>query len=296
MSTIPKFLLSNGVEIPALGLGTYRIKTRETVELVIKSAITLGYRLIDSAIGYRNEEFIGRTLLKLFEDPSLGLKREDVFITSKLPPRDQGYEACYNAVNASLRRFGIEYIDLFLIHWPGTQGLKLHDPQNAVNRHSSWQALERLYDEKKIRAIGVSNYTHRHLTQLLSTCRIIPAVLQVEFHPLLYQKDIWELCKKHGIRLEAYSSLGEGNLVNGNVEVDGLEQIALKHGVTKAQVLLRWGYQHEVIVIPKSTSPERIKTNAEIFHFELSKEEMELLDSASDDKKRRFCWDPTEVY
>ncbi|CAG8439488.1 1797_t:CDS:2 [Ambispora gerdemannii] len=270
--SIPKFILNNGVEIPALGLGTYRIKTKETLEVVIKSAVTLGYRLIDSAIVYRNEEFIGQVLQKLFKDPSLGLKREDIFITSKLPPKDQGYEACYNAVNASLRRFGIEYIDLFLIHWPGTQGLKPHDPQNATNRDSSWQALERLYDEKKIRAIGI------------------------EFHPLLYQKDLLELCKKHGIRVEAYSSLGEGNLVDGNVEVDGLEQIALKYGVTKAQVLLRWGYQHEVIVIPKSTSPERIKTNAEIFHFELSKVEMELLDSASDVEKRRFCWDPTEVY
>ncbi|KAG9296007.1 hypothetical protein G9A89_011859 [Geosiphon pyriformis] len=238
MTSIPKFKLNNGIEIPVLGLGTYRIKSPETVELVIKSAIYSGYRLFDSASVYKNEEAIGSVLKKLFTDTSnsqIPLKREDIFITSKLAPKDQGFEECYNAVNESLKRFNLDYLDLFLIHWPGTQNIKTNNPQNAINRQESWKALEKHYEEGNLRSIGVSNYTYRHLKELLS-----------HFSP--------------------------------------------------AQILLRWAYQHNVIVIPKSVSPERIKINSKIFHFNLSKEEMEILDSVSNNSSHRFCWDPTDVY
>ncbi|CAG8721794.1 8731_t:CDS:2, partial [Cetraspora pellucida] len=245
MNSIPKFVLNNGITIPALGY---------------------------SAIGYRNEETIGKVVNELIKDTSLNLKREDFFITSKLPPKDQGYDNCYQALLSSLQRFNMDYLDLFLIHWPGTQKLKPSDPQNGINRKASYKALEDLYTSGKIRAIGVSNYTHRHLTDLLSHCTIIPAVLQVELHPLYYQKELIDLCRKHNILVQAYSSLGEGKLVNGEVEISVIKDIARKNMVSVAQLLLRWGHQHGFIVIPKSTNAERIKENINIFKFELSNE------------------------
>ncbi|CAJ0844047.1 5982_t:CDS:2 [Entrophospora sp. SA101] len=180
-----------------------------------------------------------------------------------------------------------------------TQGLKPEDPMNETNRQGSWEALEKLYSEGKVRSIGVCNYTKKHLTHLLANCKVVPAVHQFELHPLLYQdeqKEIIELTKKHNIRVEAYSSLGEGQLVNGKIKIPIIKEIADKHKVTEAQVLLRWGYQHDAIVIPKSVTPERIKINSEIFHFELSNEDMESLNALSKTRKKRFCWDPTNVY
>ncbi|CAG8464947.1 27173_t:CDS:2 [Gigaspora margarita] len=295
MNSIPKFVLNNGITIPSLGLGTYRIIDPETVEFVIKNAISSGYRLIDSAIGYRNEETIGKVVNELIKDTSMNLKREDFFITSKLPPKDQGYENCRQAFLSSLQRFNMDYFDLFLIHWPGTQKLKPSDPKHAINRKASYKALEELYTSGKIRAIGVSNYTHRHLTDLLSYCTIIPAVLQVELHPLYYQKELIDLCKEHKIQVQAYSSLGEGKLVNGEIEIPVIKDIAKKNNVSVAQILLRWGYQHGFIVIPKSVKAERIKENLNIFEFELSNEDMEALDSLGKSQTTKFCWDPTDI-
>nr|CAG8493392.1 4092_t:CDS:2 [Entrophospora candida] len=225
MSTsIPLFTLNNNVQIPALGLGTFRAKNCEVLDVAIKTAALTGYRLI---------------------------------------------------------------------------GLKPEDPMNETNRQGSWEALEKLYSEGKVRSIGVCNYTKKHLTHLLANCKVVPAVHQFELHPLLYQdeqKEIIELTKKHNIRVEAYSSLGEGQLVNGKIKIPIIKEIADKHKVTEAQVLLRWGYQHDAIVIPKSVTPERIKVNSEIFHFELSKEDMESLNALSKTRKKRFCWDPTNIY
>ncbi|RIA92497.1 NADP-dependent oxidoreductase domain-containing protein [Glomus cerebriforme] len=260
------------------------MKKCEDIDKAVKSAIASGYRLIDSAIGYNNEESIGKTLKELIDDTSLGLKREDFFITSKL------------SFSCSLKRWKFDYLDLFLIHWPGTQKLNPSDLKHAENRKGSWEALEKLYSEGKVRSIGISNYTHRHITELLSYCTIVPQVLQFELHPLLYQKDILDLCKKHNIQVEAYSSVGQGKLINGEIDIPILKEIADKHEVTPAQVLLRWGYQHDAIVIPKSVTPERISLNANIFHFELTEQDMESLDSLSETQKRRFCWDPTNIY
>ncbi|PKC66460.1 aldo-keto reductase [Rhizophagus irregularis] len=293
MSTIPNFVLNNGVKIPALGLGTYRLKKCD-VDKAVRSAVASGYRLIDSAIGYNNEEPIGKTIKKLIDDTSFGLKREDFFIASKLPPNDQGYDCCLNAFSCSLKRWNLNYLDLFLIHWPGTSKLKPSDPMHAENRKGSWKALEKLYSEGKVKSIGISNYTHRHITELLSYCTIVPQVLQFELHPLLYQKDVIDICKKNNIQVQAYSSVGQGKLINVEINIPILKEIADKHEVTTAQVLLRWGYQHDAIVIPKSITPERISLNANIFHFELTEQDMESLDSLSEN--RHFCWDPTDIY
>ncbi|CAG8661395.1 5562_t:CDS:1, partial [Scutellospora calospora] len=149
-----------------------------------------------------------------------------------------------------------------------TQKLSPSDPKHAINRKASYKALEDLYNSGKIRAIGVSNYTHRHLTDLLSYCKIIPQVLQIELHPLYYQKELIDLCKKNNIQVQAYSSLGEGRLVNGDIEIQSIKEFAKKNNVKEAQILFRWGYQHEFIVLPKSVNAERIKENANIFNFE----------------------------
>jgi len=190
----------------------------------------------------------------------------------------------------------LDYIDLFLIHWPGTQKLKQHDSRNALNRSSSWAALERLHVEGKLRAIGVSNYTSTHLTELLAGCTVRPHVHQFELHPLLYQRELVSLCERNGVHVQAYSSLGEGRLINGEMVLPALQEVVARYPQkTAAQVLLRWAVQHGWGVIPKSKNPERVKDNGNIFGFQLTEEEMRSLDSLSESNSRRFCWDPSDV-
>ncbi|KAI8874571.1 Aldo/keto reductase, partial [Backusella circina FSU 941] len=263
---------------------------------IVQEAIRSGYRLIDSATVYKNEEALGQILKEIFEDESFDVTRQDVFITSKLSPQHQGYEKCYQAVQDSLKRFGLDYFDLYLIHWPGTSKTKLSDPINQENRDESYRALEQLYNESKIKHIGVSNYTTRHLRHLLDTCTVKPHLHQFELHPCLYQPDILELCQANQIQVQAYSSLGEGKLINGEVDLVEIKHIAEKHNVSKALVLLRWAIQHDNIIIPKSKSPARVSENAKVFDFEISIEDMESLDQIHKAKPFRFCWDPTEVY
>ncbi|KAI7873052.1 NADP-dependent oxidoreductase domain-containing protein [Spinellus fusiger] len=292
----PTFTLHDGTFLPKLGLGTYRMKTMKELRPVVKEAIRTGYRLIDSASVYRNEKGLGNIIREILQDESFGVQRKDLFITSKLAPKDQGYDACYNAVISSLEKFELEYLDLYLIHWPGTSKLKLDNPKNQENRTRSYQALEQLYKEGKIRQIGISNYTIGHLQHLIDTCTVLPHVHQFELHPGLYQKDLISLCEKNHIQVQAYSSLGEGKLVNGKVDIEGLDQISERLNVTKAQVLLRWAIQHGWAVIPKSTSPERVKVNGDIFSFDLTDQDMNLLDDYHTSKGKRFCWDPTNIY
>ncbi|CAO3638708.1 unnamed protein product [Cunninghamella blakesleeana] len=293
---IPTYQLHNNNSIPCLGLGTYRMKTVEELKPVVIEAIRSGYRLIDSAIVYRNEETLGQVIKEIFADTTLNITRQDIFITSKLSPQFQGYEKCYQAVLDSLKRFDLEYLDLFLIHWPGTSKTKLSDPINQENRMGSYRALEQLYKEGKIKQIGVSNYTKAHLEHLIENCTIIPHVHQFELHPCLYQPDILELCKKNKIQIQAYSSLGEGKLIDGTTPIDGLKEIAMKYDTTEAIVLLRWAIQHQYAIIPKSKTPHRVKQNANIWKIELSSQDMELLDNVHQKQSRRFCWDPTEIY
>ncbi|KAI8092713.1 NADP-dependent oxidoreductase domain-containing protein [Halteromyces radiatus] len=290
------YTLHNGNTMPALGLGTYRMKTVEELRPVINQAIRSGYRLIDSATVYKNEAAIGSVLKDIFADPSFGIQRQDVFITSKLSPQHQGYEKCYQAVLDSLERFGLDYLDLYLIHWPGTSKTKLSDPVNQQNRMASYRALEQLYKEGKIRHIGVSNYTTAHLQHLLDHCTVIPHIHQFELHPCLYQPSLLQLCNQHQIQIQAYSSLGEGKLIDGTVCIDGLKDIAAAHHTSEPTVLLRWALQHQWAIIPKSTSPQRVQNNAMVWNLNLSSQEMEQLDQVHQSQSYRFCWDPSDIY
>ncbi|MFQ6128895.1 MAG: aldo/keto reductase [Thermoplasmata archaeon] len=267
-----KVRLNNGVEMPIFGLGTYQAERgRETREAVLQ-ALRAGYRLIDTAMIYGNEKDVGKGLRKS------GIPREDVFITTKLWNWDHGYDAAIAAFERSLKRLELSYIDLYLIHWP-VEGL----------RYETWKAMEKLLEEGKCGAIGVSNYTIRHLEELLNTSSTVPAVNQVEFNPYLYQKDLLDFCRFHDIQLEAYSPLTRGLRLND----PKLVAIASTYSKSPAQILIRWGLQHGVVVIPKSSKRERIYENADVFDFAISPEDMRILDSLHENL--RMVWDPSEV-
>ncbi|KAI9313936.1 NADP-dependent oxidoreductase domain-containing protein [Dichotomocladium elegans] len=299
--------LYNGDPMPILGLGTYRMRSVEELRPVVREAIKAGYRLIDSATVYRNEEALGIILDEIFKDASFGIRREDLFITSKLSPQHQGYDACYKAVLGSLERLGLDYLDLYLIHWPGTAKKKLEDPVNKTNRRESYRALEALYHQGKIRHVGVSNYTVHHLEDLLQTCTVVPHVHQFELHPRLMQEDVLAFCSQHAIQVQAYSSLGEGRLLSDSVIIDIAAAVATRTSsnqgcpaaaattVTPAGVLLRWAVQHGWAVIPKSSVPDRVRANADIFSFHLTDEEVNTLDKLQHVRRERFCWDPTHI-
>jgi diketogulonate reductase-like aldo/keto reductase len=264
--------LNNGVSMPRLGLGVYLMRPGKVTYQAVKAALETGYRLVDTASLYRTEEDVGRAIR------DSGVPREEVFITTKLWNGDHGYDSALRAFDASLERLGLGYIDLYLIHFP------------VPNlRNESWRALENILASGRARAIGVSNYTERHLKDLLRHASVVPAVNQVEFSPFLYQRDLLEFCRKQEIQLEAYAPLTAGRRLHD----PRITAIAKKHGRTNAQILLRWAIQHEVVVIPKSTHPGRIEENAQVFDFELTSDEVSALDSLHDGF--RSSWDPTAV-
>ncbi|KAG8437972.1 hypothetical protein GDO86_008599 [Hymenochirus boettgeri] len=278
--------LNNGVIIPLTGLGTFRLRGQETLYKAVDAALACGYRSFDTATVYQNEKDLGQALQQLL--PRYGLNRGDVFITSKLAPSDLG-EGTREACLRSIAELGCEYLDLYLIHWPGKQGRRSEDSRNAEAREISWKTMEDLYKSGLIKAIGVSNYTEKHLTQLLSFCHIVPAVLQVEFHPRLPQKSLLEFCRTNGIHFQAYSSLGCGELLSH----EDVREVANKHGRTPSQILLQWALRQGVGVIPKSSDPKRIKENFAVWDFELS--ELQANKIKGDGKEKRYCWDPSEV-
>lgn len=282
----PSVALNTGLQMPLLGLGTYKLCGPEEVRGAVDAALASGYRAFDSAAVYRNEADLGNALKELL--PKHGLTREDVFITSKLSPKDQGERAMEGALH-SLSQLDLGYIDLYLIHWPGTQRLPVADERNPGNRAQSWSSLEELHSQGKLRAIGVSNYTPAHMRALMQSCRVPPAVLQVEFHPRLCQPELRSLCKEYGVCFQAYSSLGKGELLSDPV----ILEVAKNVERTPAQVLLRWAVQQGVPVLPKSSNPERILRNGEVFDFILSDADMDRLSAL--DCGHRFCWDPSEV-
>jgi diketogulonate reductase-like aldo/keto reductase len=261
--------LNNGVKMPLLGLGVYQARGREG-EQAVTWALEAGYRHIDTAKFYGNEAEVGHAVRES------GVQREDVFVVTKLWNNDHGYNAARAAFQESQKRLNLGIVDLYLIHWPV-----------SAQRGESWRALEALHAEGQVRAIGVSNYTIEHLQELLATARVVPAVNQVEFHPWLYQKELLEFCRAHGIQLEAYSPLTKGERLHD----PRLEAIARKYGKSPAQILIRWCLQHEVVVIPKSTNPQRIRENAEIYDFEITMEDMCRLDAF--DERYHCTWDPT---
>lgn len=249
--------LNNGVQMPWFGLGVYKTEPGQEVENSVRLAIENGYRHVDTAKLYNNEEGVGRAIR------DSGIKREDIFVTTKVWNDDQGYENTLRAFEASRKRLDMDYVDLYLIHWPGTRLYK-----------ETWKALEKLHKEGYARAIGVSNFQIRHLDDLLSDCEFVPMVNQVEYHPRLTQAPLLEYCKQHNIQMEAWSPLMRGQLMDNEV----LVKIAQAHGKTPAQVILRWDLDHGVVTIPKSIHEHRIKENTDIFDFTLSAEEMAAID------------------
>ncbi|MEF2966034.1 aldo/keto reductase [Paenibacillus sp. M1] len=265
--------LNNGVEMPWFGLGVFKAKEGEEVIRAVKAAIRAGYRSIDTAAAYNNEEGVGQAVREAMEEN--GLTRDQLFITSKVWNSMQGYDTTLEAFETSLAKLNLEYIDLFLVHWPVKGKYK-----------DTWRALEKVYKEGKVRAIGVSNFQIHHLEDLLGEATVVPAVNQVELHPQLTQKELLKFAKGKGIRLEAWSPLGQGNLLTN----DTLVSIGKKYGKTAAQVILRWDLQVGVITIPKSVTESRIIENADIFDFELSAEDIAAIDGLNQNK--RFGSDP----
>ena len=272
LSIDTRVTLNDGAAMPLLGFGTYQIASAGRCERAVAHALSRGYRHVDTAALYGNEGDVGRAVR------SSGIAREDVFVVTKLWNSDQGYDAALRAFDGSVERLGLATIDLYLIHWPETG-----------KRLDSWRAMVEIKKHGRCRSIGVSNFTIRHLEELLRSSDTVPSVNQVEFSPFLNQRDLLECCERKGIRLVAYCPLTRGDKLNHRVVVE----IARKHRKMPAQVLLRWALQHGVAVIPKSVRSERIDENAALFDFGLTDEDMAQLDRLNEGY--RTCWDPSRV-
>ncbi|RKS42788.1 diketogulonate reductase-like aldo/keto reductase [Gillisia mitskevichiae] len=256
-------ILNNGNKIPIVGFGTYKSTEQEGIESV-KTAISNGYSLIDTASKYGNEEAIGKGIKES------GVLREDVYVTTKLWRENLGYESTKIEFEKSLKRLNLDYLDLYLIHWPANA--KNYDNWQKTNA-DTWRAMEELQAAGKIKSIGVSNFFQEHLEALFLTANVIPAINQIEFHPGYWQQELVEFCKKQKIAVESWSPLARGKVFENEV----LKEIANKHNKSVSQICLRWIIQHDVIVIPKSTSPKRIAENIDLFNFELNSLEMDLI-------------------
>lgn len=262
-------ILNNGVSMPRFGLGTYEAKTGGEVEQAVRWAMELGYRSIDTASVYKNEDGVGRGLRES------GIDREDVFLTTKVWNDDQGNQKTRQAIEQSLGRLGTDYVDLYLVHWPIPDLIE-----------STWTAMEAIQRDGLAKAIGVSNFLVDHLERLLSFAEIPPAVNQIEFHPYLQQPQLVEFCREKQIQVEAWSPLMRARVL----DVPELKQIGEKHGKSPAQVTLRWQLQLGLVTIPKSAHRERIEANAQIFDFELSEEDMQIINAL--DRNERTGPDP----
>jgi len=267
--------LNNGLEMPKLGFGVWLVPDDEA-ETAVKNAIEVGYRSIDTAMVYKNEEGVGRAIA------TSDVPREELFITTKLWNSDQGYEETLKAFDESLERLGLDYVDLYLIHWPMPKEDKYVD---------TYKALEKLYHDGKVKAIGVCNFHIEHLQRLLDECDVVPVLNQVECHPYLQQAELKAFCKEHDIYLEAWSPLMNGKDVLNDEVIMGIAEV---HGKTPAQVILRWHLQYDNIVIPKSVTPSRIKENFQVFDFQLTDEEMKKI--AGLNRNHRNGPDPAEFY
>lgn len=254
--------LHNGVEMPRFGLGVYKMTDKEAATEAMTTAIEAGYKAIDTATIYDNEVEVGEAVR------NSSVKREDLFITSKVWNTDQGYDETLRAFEASLKRLGFDYLDLYLTHW-AIEGKYI----------DTYRAIQRLYDEKLVRSIGVSNHQQHHLEKILATANTKPMVNQIELHPQLTQEPLREYCAANNIAITSWSPLARGRLLDDQV----LAKIAATHGKTIAQIVIRWHLQSDLIVIPKSVTPSRIKENAQVFDFSLTQEEMKMIDGLNQD-------------
>ncbi|HJX10300.1 MAG TPA: aldo/keto reductase [Candidatus Binatia bacterium] len=289
-----KITLNDGHMIPQLGLGVWQTRAGAACEAAVLAALEAGYRHIDTAAMYGNEESVGAAIRRS------GVRRENIFVTTKLSNAD--HENPERALDTSLRKLNLDYVDLYLIHYP------------VRERRQSWRALEALQAQEKTRSIGVSNFTIRHLTELLAETDAVPAVNQVEFHPYLYQRDLLDFCVAKGIVIEAYSPLTHGKRLNDPrlvvvakrfskvglqpaphwSQLPLIQKFSRRPGIrSTAQILIRWALQHQLVVIPKSARREGILENADVFDFEITKEDMQILDGFNENL--RTCWDPTNA-
>ncbi|WP_412733929.1 aldo/keto reductase [Halalkalibacterium halodurans] len=261
--------LHNGVKMPWFGLGVFKVSEGDEVIQSVKDAIRAGYKSIDTAAVYGNEEGVGKAIAES------GVPREELFITSKVWNADQGFDSTISAFNTSLEKLGLDYLDLYLVHWP-VKGKYVE----------TWKALEKLYQDGLVRAIGVSNFQVHHLKDVLEAGSIVPMVNQVEYHPHLTQTELHDFCKQNKIQLEAWSPLKQGQLLNDPTIV----AIAEAHQKTPAQIILRWDLQNEVVTIPKSVKKDRIISNADIFDFQLTDKDMQQINELN--KNERVGPDP----
>jgi diketogulonate reductase-like aldo/keto reductase len=266
--------LHNGVKMPWVGLGVWKTKEGEEVENAVRTAIEVGYRSIDTAAVYKNEVGVGRAI------KASGIAREELFVTTKVWNKDQGYESTLAAFEESRKKLGLEYIDLYLIHWVIKDKYK-----------QTWRALEKLYKDGYVRAIGVSNHGIQHIQELMNESEVKPMVNQVEFHPYLTQKELLAFCKKEGIQMEAWSPLFAGGEL---LKQPLMQELSQKYNKSPAQVILRWDLQNGVVTIPKSVHESRIRENADIFDFELSEDDMARI-SALNRNQRTFDYDPDNI-
>jgi diketogulonate reductase-like aldo/keto reductase len=267
-----RLIMNDGHSIPQLGFGVYQSAPGEETRKATLEALRVGYRHLDTAQAYRNEKDVGDAIKES------GLSRSEIFVTTKIANPNQGYQGTKTSLDRSLARFGYDYFDLVLIHFPVTG-----------RRAETWQALIEAKQAGKARSIGVSNYTLRHLEELLRTSETKPAVNQVEMSPFLFQRPLLEICHANAIIVEAYSPLTQGRKLHHPV----LVEVAKTLGKTPAQVMLRWALQHRMVVLPKSVTPSRIAENAAIFDFEIPAAAMHVLDGL--DEGFRTCWDPSDV-
>ena len=256
-------LLNNGLKMPWLGFGVFQINDGWEVEQAVRYALEIGYRSIDTATVYGNERGVGKAIRES------GIPREDIFLTTKVWNDDQRGKRTLAAFEESLKRLETEYVDLYLVHWP-VKGYY----------QETWQVMEKIYQSGRAKAIGVSNFLIHHLEDILRVSQIVPSVNQVEFHPFLVQPELLRFCQSHKIQVEAWSPLMQGQITTEQT----VQKLAEKYHKTPAQIALRWDLQHEVVTIPKSIHPNRIAENSQIFGFELSQADMNVLDALDEGK------------
>jgi diketogulonate reductase-like aldo/keto reductase len=262
--------LRNGLSMPTVGLGVWQA-TGDEAENAVTMALEAGYRLIDTAAVYGNETEVGNAIRRS------GVAREEIFLTTKLWNEDQGYETTLAGFERSLERLGLEYVDLYLVHWPFSDFATRLDP-SAHKRSETWKAMEEILASGKAKSIGVSNYTIEHLEEMQTYAQTLPAVNQIEFHPFWFRKELMDCCHAHDIVVEDYSPLSRGT----KLQDERITAIAKKHGKSNAQIVLRWALQHGNVVIPKSVHRERIAENIDLFGFSLDAHDMASLDGLNE--------------
>lgn len=271
------YKLNNGILIPNIGFGTWQMEDKEQCKNAVRVALETGYRHIDTAAIYGNEDAVGEGIVEFLKNSET--KREDLFIVTKVWNTDQGYETTLKAFEISLEKLKLDYIDMYLVHWP--------QPKSLDRTWETWRALEELYKSGRVKAIGVCNMKEHHLKYIMENFEIVPVVNQIELHPHLQQVELKKFCDENGILVEAWSPLMQGAL-----DHEGLKRVAQKNGITVAQVVLKWHLQNGLLPLPKSVTPSRIEENFEL-NFELDKEDMDYINSLN--KEERLGPDPDEI-